>query len=261
MGHNVAECAMGSIGSSAREIDEVSGDPATYPAGTAVRMNSSGGPTVVKASGSLMGVSLGRSLSDTSKLAICRTGLRVPILVEAAPARGVVVITSYANLVLAGDDTLKVGATTFTFKASASLESEVTAASANGTTATNLANKINAHSVAGLLFKATVLSATVTITALDNATLGEDIDLVYTDAGTATVGLTTDDTVFTGGGSSTDFVTIGQKVYISDTTGKADDANSGSTISKAIYVSGAITGYDESGAAVTAALIDMPRGL
>ncbi len=261
MGHNTSECAMGSTASSAREIDEIASDPANFPAGTAVRLKTPGILSTIKADGSFYGVSLGKSLSDTAKTACARTGLRVPILVEAAPARGVVVITNYANLVLAGDDTLRIGATTFTFKASASTESEVTAASANGTTATNLANKINAHSVAGLLFKATVLSATVTITALDNASIGTDIDLEYTDSGTATVGLTTDDTTFTGGGAATDFITIGSKVYISDSTGKADDANSGSTISKAIYVSGAITGYNEAGNAVTAALIDMPRGL
>lgn len=264
MGHNLEECAMGSVGSSSRETSEHASDPATFPAGIAVRISSTGALSTTKAAGRWAGISLGKSLSDTSKTSVCRTGLRVPVQIESAPARGLVTISSYADLVDTSNDTLKIGATTFTFKTSASLEGEVLCAasgSTNAVVAAALVTKINAHSVAGTLFKATALSNAVTITALNNATLGEDIDLIYTDASPTTIGLTTDDVTFTGGAASADYVTIGAKVYFSDTTGKADDANSGATISSAIYVSEAITGFDESGNAVAAALIDMPKGL
>lgn len=264
MGHSLTKTAMGSTPSSAKDVSEHSGNPSTYPAGTAVRLTSADALSTTKSAGSLLGVSLGKSLSDTSKISVARSGLRVPILLETQPARGIVTITSYANLVAAGDDTLLINATTLTFKASPTTENHVLCAasgSSNSVVASALKDAINAHSVLSTLFVASVSNAIVTITALNNATVGSTIALVYTDNGTATVGATVDAATFTGGGASADFVTIGAKVYISDTTGKADDANSGATLTKAFYVSGAITGYDESGAAVSAALIDMPRGL
>lgn len=54
--------------------------------------------------------------------------------------------------------------------------------------------------------------------------------------------------------------TIGAQVQISTTTGKA--VSSGTAVN-AVYVSGALTAYDEAGAAIAdgAALIDFPGGL
>jgi hypothetical protein len=265
MSHDATKVLIGVVGTSSKEVTEHLGSPATYKAGLAVRCATGDTLTLLKSAGQWLGISLGKGLSDSLRtVAIARDGLKVPVLLESAPARQAVTITSYANLIAAGDDTLKIGATTFTFKASASTENEVTAATSNNVTATNLAAKINAHSVAGLAFRAVAVSAVVTITAIDNSVAGSDIDCVYTDNGTATVGLTVAASaiVFVGGDDTApDYVSIGSKAYFSDTTGKADDANSGATISDATYVSGVLTGIQEDGTEVPCALVDMVGGL
>lgn len=268
MSHDATKVLMGAVKTSSREITEHVGSPATFLAGLAIRKKSDETLSLTKADGGWLGVSLGKGLSDSLKTtAIARDGLGVPVLLEAAPARQVVTISSYANLVAAGNDTLKIGATTFTFKTSVSTESEVLCAasgSSNDVVAAALVAKINAHSVAGLLFKATAVANAVTITALNNATVGSTIDCIYTDNGTATVGITVADgaVAFVGGGATAaDYVSIGSKVYFSDTSGKADDANSGATISDAMYVSGVLTGIQEDGTEVACALVDMQGGL
>lgn len=260
MGHDATKCVMGVPGMSGAEVTSHNDDPASYPAGVAVRQKSDGALSLSSADGQWMGISLGKSLSDNKKTAVARTGERIPVLLEVTPARGVVTITSYANLVATSDDTLQIGATTFTFKASPSTESEVGAVTNNNTTAANLVSKINAHSVAGLLFKASANGAIVTITAKNNATAGADIGMVYT--ANASVGLTIDGATFTGGATvASDFVTLGAKVYFSDTTGKADDPNSAASVSDAVYVSGVLSGYNEAGDLVACALVDMQGGL
>ncbi len=264
--HDATKVLMGQTQSSDKNGSEVfASSPLTFPAGTAVRRDLNGALSVTKAAGRWIGISMGKSLSDTLKTEVIRAGLRVPILLEAAPARGIVEITDYAKLVDTTNDTLKVGATTFTFKTSASLEGEVlcaASASSNSVVAAALVAKINAHSVAGPLFIASAVGAVVTITAKNNATAGSAIDLVYTSATGSTDGLTVDDITFTGGAATAaDYVAIGQKAYISDTTGKADDVHSASTLSDATYVSGVMTGIDEAGNEVAVALVDMVGGL
>jgi hypothetical protein len=265
MAHDATKVLLGNVQTSSKEVSEHVGSPVTFKAGLAIRLKTGDDLSVTKADGQWLGISLGKGLSDSLKtVAIARDGIKVPVLLEYTPARQVVTITSYANLVAAGDDTLKIGATTFTFKASASLEGEVAAVTSNTQTGANLAAKINAHSVAGLLFVASASLGVVTITAKDSSTAGASIDCVYTDNGTATIGLTVAASaiVFVGGGTtSPDYVTIGTKVYFSDVTGKADDASSGATISDAIYVSGVLTGIQEDGTEVPCALVDMVGGL
>lgn len=264
MGHDASKVLMGATRMNSKEVTEHLGSPSTFLAGLALRQHSNGSLSVTKADGGWLGISLGKGLSDAANsVAICRDGLSVPVLLENAPARGIVEITDYTKLVSGTDDTLKIGATTFTFKESVSTENEVLCAasgSSNAVVAAALVAKINAHSVAGPLFKATNVGAVVTITAKNNATLGASIDLVYTD-GDSNVGLTVDDVTFTGGGAAADYVAIGSKVYFSDTTGKADDPNSGATISDAIYVSGVLTGIQEDGSEAACALVDFTGGL
>lgn len=265
MAHDATKVLLGSVQTSSKEITEQVGSPATFLAGLALRQKSDDTLSVTKADGQWLGVSLGKGLSDSLKtVAIARDGLKVPVLLEYTPARQVVTITSYANLIATSNDTLKIGATTFTFKGSPSTEDEVGAVTNNNTTAANLVTKINAHSVAGLLFKATAVGAVVTITAKTNSTAGSSIDCVYTDTHSVDIGLTvaSDAITFVGGGTTApDYVSIGSKVYFSDTTGKADDPNSFSTISDAIYVSGVLTGIQEDGTEAPCALVDMSGGL
>ncbi len=261
MSQDATKVLMGGTTSSFKKGTEVfASDPATYKAGIAVRRNSSNLLSVTKADGRWVGISLGKNLSDSKKTTVLQVGSGVPVLLSAGPARGIATITSFANLVATANDTLKIGATTFTFKASPSTESEVGAVTSNNQTATNLAAKINAHSVAGTLFIAVAVNAVVTITAKNNATAGSSIDLVYTDSHSE-IGATTDHATFTGGGVSSDYVVKGAHVYFSDETGLADDPESSSTISNAIYASGVLTGVDEDGNSVYAALVDMVGGL
>jgi len=265
MGHDATKQLMGATNSSSKQGTEVfASDPATYLAGLAVRRASTGLLSLTKSAGGWCGISLGKSLSDHKKTTVLMAGEQVPVLLEMAPARGVVTITSYANLVVTSGDTLKVGATTFIAQSSSVSHGGATfrAATGNNETAASLADQINYHATAGALFVATAAGAVVTITAKNNATVGSTVDLVYTDTHSADIGLTVDDITLTGGGvDDADFVVIGSNVYFSDTTGKADDPNSASTISNAVYVSGVLTGIAEDGSEVACALVDMPGGL
>ncbi len=257
---NTSQVLMGATQSSLKKgTEDFACDPATFLAGLAVRRNSSNLLSVTKNDGSWAGISLGQSASSNKNTTVLKAGDMVPVLLNDGFAKGIVTVTSYANLVLAGNDTLKVGATTFTFKASSySAEGDVGAVTNNNTTAANLAAKINAHSVAKLAFHAVAVNAVVTITSLNIAADGEDIDLVYTDNGTATVGLTTDAVTFTGG---CDYVVPGANVYFSDTDGKAGDPAGTTTVSNAIYASSVLTGIQEDGTTAYAAYVNMIGGL
>ncbi len=67
--------------SSDLQVDDYDADPANFPAGSAVRMNSSGELSTAVGDGSLMGVSLGQSLSDTKATAVANSGLLVPVMI------------------------------------------------------------------------------------------------------------------------------------------------------------------------------------
>jgi hypothetical protein len=270
MAHDASKVLLGTIQTSSKEITEHLGSPATYKAGLAIRLKNNAGVqdlSLLKADGLWLGISLGKGLSDSLKtVAIARDGLKVPILLELSPARLVVTITNFGNLTATSNDTLQFQHTglslnkTLTFKTSASTEDEVDAVTSNTQTATNLAAKINAHSVLGTIFNAKSSGAVVTIVAKDRTLLGTDFTVTYTSNGS--VGLTLDASTFTGGNSAApDYVTIGSKVYISDSSGKADDSNEVTTISDATYVSGVLSGIQEDGTEAACALVDMPGGL
>ncbi len=55
--------------------------------------------------------------------------------------------------------------------------------------------------------------------------------------------------------------TLGAQVHISDTTGKGIASGAGATGMNATYASGLLTGIQEDGTEIPAALIDMPGGL
>lgn len=260
---DATKVAMGSTYSSDKAISEYAGSPATFLAGIAVRRKSDNTLSVAVGDGQWLGVSLGKSLSDISKTAVCRAGLRVPVLLESKPAYGEVEITSYANLVSGTDDVVTIGATAFTATDGAVTPGAATfdARTSNEATATSLAAQINAHATAGALVEAVAVGAVVEIRAKANTTAGNTIVLTYTDNDTNVGATVTGSGTLEDGGDAPDFVTVGEKVYFSDTTGKADDGNSDATISDAVYVSGVLTGIDESGNEVYAALVDMPGGL
>lgn len=68
---------LGTTKSSDKEVDNRAG---TVAAGLAVYLHSDDSINTTAASGGLLGISLGKDLSDTSRTAVCRKGLLVPIL-------------------------------------------------------------------------------------------------------------------------------------------------------------------------------------
>lgn len=81
MGHDATKVQMGNVGSNIKEIDNRLGDPATFQAGLCVHLKSDDTLSLASANGSKLGVSMGRSLSDTKRTAICRKGVDVPVQV------------------------------------------------------------------------------------------------------------------------------------------------------------------------------------
>lgn len=264
MGHDASKVLLGTTQSSLREGGRsYASDPATYKAGLAVRVNSTGVLSLVKADGLWCGISLGRDLSDAKKTSVLPVGLRVPVLLKSKKASGNVTITSYANLVSGTADTVTINGTVFTAQAGAVTPGGATfqAATSNNATATSLAAQINAHATASLVVTAKVLNAVVTLYADAGGTAGNAITLAYADNGSATVGATVSGATLTGGAALPDFVVLGEKVYFNDVSGEADASSADSTISDAIYASGVLTGINEDGNEVYAAVVDMVGGL
>lgn len=80
MGHDPTKQLLGVTQSSDKAgTTTYPSDPASFPAGTAVRLDSGGLLTVIKGSNQWVGISLGKSLSDSKKTTVLRAGSRVPI--------------------------------------------------------------------------------------------------------------------------------------------------------------------------------------
>jgi hypothetical protein len=263
--HDASKVLLGSTRSSAKDISTHDVDPANFPAGLGVCLNSSGGLSLDISDGRRIGISLGKSLSDTKKTSVVRTGEGVPLRVSLPKANAAVTISSYANLVSGTADTLLVGSTTFTAQAGAATPGEATfqAASSDEATATSLAAQINAHADASALVVASVDGDEVTITAIEPGDAGNEIALEYTDNDT-NVGITivgADDDVLSGGDSAPSWMNKGAKAYIHDTEGKLDDPAGDTALTDATIVSGLLVGVDEAGLNVDCVLVDMPGGL
>lgn len=80
MGHDASKVLLGTTQFSDKEVQNYNSDPATFVAGLAVRLNSSGALSLTSTDGLFAGISLGKSLSDNKRTAVARMGLRVPIL-------------------------------------------------------------------------------------------------------------------------------------------------------------------------------------
>jgi hypothetical protein len=262
MGHDATKIVFGVTDSSDREIVDVDADPASFPGGTVVRLKSDGTLSTVAADGAFFGVSMGKSLSEIKRLSVCKSGNRVPVLLNKIAATGTITITSYANLVNAGDDALNIAGTVFTAKASPSGANQFLAATSNGATRDALLAKIQAHpDLVGVITAAASSTAAIIITAVTTGTAGNSLVLTYTDNGTATVGATVSGSgTLAGGIAVSSYAAPGKDLYIDDVTGLADTA-SGSTITSAIYVSGELTGLYSDGTSAPAVLIDMGGGL
>lgn len=78
MGHDASKVLLGTTRSSSKLVDNVAG---SIEAGLVVCQDDDGTYDVTSASGSTVGVSLGKDLSDGNRMALCRRGLLVPVQV------------------------------------------------------------------------------------------------------------------------------------------------------------------------------------
>ncbi len=264
--HDVTKILMGTTRSSAKDVSSEAANPATFKAGLAVRRKSDGGLQLNDdGTAALIGISLGADLADTTKTAVCRVGLGVPLRLREQPyASGEVEITSYANLLTGTPDELEIAGVTFVAQAGAAVLGEDTfrAATSDEATAISLAAQVNSNLVAKALVVATVEGAVVTITAKEAGEDGNAITLTYTDNGAEVGATVTGEGTLEGGELGLDTLAIGAAVSIDDTTGEAVDADDDAAVAtSAIYVSGAITGVYPDGSTCQVALVDFPGGL
>lgn len=272
MSHNASVLVLGATRSNVKDVACFNVDPASFEAGRCVSLASTGLPSLLKSAGVRYGVSLGKSLSDHKKTDVCQAGLRVPIRAALKRSTGTITVSSYANLLTTTPDSVTVGASVFVAQSGAATPGTLffRAATDNAATAVSLAAQINSHATASTLVYAVVTSSGVVTlySIVEGAGTGNDVAVAYTDNGGGNIGITLAGLTAgkLAGGSDTvsdiAYAVVGAKMYINDTTGKADIAMSGfSTISDAVYLSGGLTGYDESGASVNAVLVDMQGGL
>lgn len=265
--HDPTRVLMGAGLSSAKQVSEYDADPAGLLAGRRVQLASTGLPSLLKSAGFTLGISMGRSLSNTKRTAVAREGEAIPVRLSLKRARGTVTITNFTNLLTTTPDVITINGTAFTAQAGAVTPGGATFRAATDVTATaaSLASQINAHATVGLVVRATSALGVVTISAVTPGAAGNAITTTYTDNGGGNVGATVQQAVLAGGsdtGVDVDYVVIGTKVYFDDITGDATDGTlPGSSISDAIYVSGELIGINEDSSETPAALIDMPGGL
>lgn len=229
---------MGSVGSSDRIVTNYNADPESFPAGLAVKDNAG---ALSLSTGSLVGVSLGKSLSDHKKLSVVRAGNRVPLQVTdegvfallevqdityTAKAKGVAgnsITIAYADTAEAGSETVDVTGTDIVV----GIESGVS-------TATQVKAAIDASPEALALIGAAITGT----------------------AGTAQV--TAAEAPLADGADSYPYVVIGAAVKIDASSGKA---SSDGVTSGAVYCDGVKTGQKLDGTTVVVAVIDMGGGL
>jgi hypothetical protein len=265
--HDSTKVLMGQSLQSGKEISRFDSDPASFPAGVCVSLGSDGGLSLLKSAGMRVGVSMGRSLSDHKKTSVLRAGDGVPVLAHLKRSTGTITITNIANLVDGTDDTITIGGTAFTATDGDVTPGQATFDARTGTTeaAASLAAQINAHATASTKVYAVASAAIVTLYAVvEGAGTGHDVTTTYEQLGSG-VGATVAQAALSGGSNTISdiaYVTIGAKMYINDTTGKADINISGfTTVSDATYQQLELTGINEDSSLVAAVIVDMPGGL
>lgn len=223
---------MGAVGSSDRVASCEPSDPASFPAGRAVRNNAG---ALSLSTGQIIGVSAGKSLSDTAKTAVIRVGNKVPLELAGwayltkedltfFTKRNVAVAIEFLDTVSAGAEVAIVtGDDENGYVISLAMEDGVS-------TGTQCKAALDASAEALAL-----METVITGTASDPqaAFAEDDIDGVIP--------------------------VIGAAVRVSATSGKAVPA--GGTLTGSMYGSGLLTGIQEDSSEIPAAYIDMGGGL
>ncbi len=245
--HDPTKTLLGSVPSTCKDVSRHDADPASFPAGTAVRRSSSGG-LVVAANGTaaLIGVSCGKDLSDNKKTAVARTGTKIPLLLT----------NQFA--------TLTKGSLTFTALAAGSDGNTISVEFLD--TETDGGETVNVINVTGNLIQVGMEDGASTATHIKTA-IDANIDaaaLISTaiagGEGSNTQSAFAEEFLANGGGSFVEGQ-LGQPVRLNTTTGKATNVTAGSAVIAAVYVSGELTGVKEDGTTAPVALVDMLGGL
>lgn len=241
--HNASKVKMGIPRSSDKVEDVWDGNPANFLAGCAVRNNAG---ALSKTTGEWIGVSAGKSLSDTSKVNMIRAGSQVPMECTDLKAKASIKkgdITFEAVEYGADGNSITVAA--LDTKSDGSCEVTVEG--------TDIVLDIEAAVTTAATIKAAI-EASDDASALITATIDEG------ETETAQAAFAED--ALEDGRDSVDYLVIGGMAYINDTTGLVDDpAGQGVTISNATIVSGELTGIREDGTDCLACIVDMPGGL
>lgn len=233
--HDASKVLMGSVGSSDLNATCEPSDPASFPAGRAVRRKSDGALSLSSGDGSLIGVSAGKSLSDTKKTAVVRAGNRVPVE-------------------LAGFAYLTKADLTFFTKRDVAVAIEALDDGTAGAEEVTVTGDDDAGYLISISMEDGVSTATQVKAAMDaEADALALVDTVITDTASDPQAAFAEDDI--------DGVipAIGAAVRVSNTTGKAIPA--GGTLTGAMYVSGLLTGVNEDSSEIPAAAIDMGGGL
>lgn len=245
--HDATKVLLGSVGSSERVVTCENADPADFPAGVAVRRASDGTLQLEDDStAAFVGVSLGASLSDTTKTAVCRVGNRVPIRLE-------------WDGVMASK---KIGDITFTSKVKGTAGNAITI-----TLADTLSDGSASVSVDGtditIDIEGGVTTAEDIAAAVEADTDADALVSVVVDTGDEAVAqAAAAETALEGGTAATySYVTKGAQVLVNDTTGEACPTGDNDVATSAIYLTGKLTGIDSDGSEVDVAIIDLSGGL
>lgn len=239
--HDPNKVLLGATQSSERDITCENADPATFKAGLAVRRASDGGLSL--SSGGLIGVSLGRSLSDTTKTAVARTGLRVPVQLT---DEGVAAALTQEDL-------------TFKARQKGSEGDTISIALVTGGTAGAEVVTVDGLDIE-VEIEDGVSTATQVKAALDNSPEAMALIevIISGTASDAQAAFAKDQ--LENGADSYPYVVKGVAVQVSNSTGKAE--SSGDETTAAIYVSEPMKGVDPiDGSEIDVALVDMTGGL
>ncbi len=244
MAHDASKVLLGSVPNSCKDVSREDADPASFPAGTAVRRSSTGGLVIADNSTAiLIGVSCGKDLADTKKTAVARTGLKIPLTL------------TNQNAVLVEKDL------TFTAVAAGVGGDEITIEFLDTGTA-----GAEAVTVTDTLISVSMEDGVSTATQMKAALDGEpDALALITTAIAPGQGAVAQDAfaeeALADGGAP--YVTLGGVVYVDSVTGFGVDSSDGQAVATgAIYACAAqLTGVKEDGTTSVVALVDMLGGL
>lgn len=239
MAHDPNKVLLGSTQSSDKEITCHAADPATFKAGYAVRLNSSGALSLT--SGTRIGVSLGRSLSDTLKTAVARVGNRIPLRLKTVQG------------------TVKIGDITFTAKAPyyGAASNSITIALLDTLTDGTAEVEFDEDSPLAIVvnIEATVTTALAIKTAIDADPNVSKLVTVVVDGGDDAAPQAAAAATPLAGGSNVAVLGATVKIDATSGEGSADGTDTG-----AVYLSGLLSGVTEEGTEVPAAVIALPGG-